>query len=143
LTRALEKETARQTLLDKTIQESQVGREESDDRSQLLAELKEQEETNKALHAELEKYAANDPVLFEQKSNISSIFIFMHVFIYLFIHFTEKDMVYFKEAVNRWTGEASFVLFYLACIKLNSYYRKYLVDSILLCQQLECGSYYV
>jgi hypothetical protein len=87
LTRALEKETTRQTLLDKAIQESQVGREESNDRSQLLAELKEQEETNKALHAELEKYAANDPVLFEQKSNIAHIYIYacIHLFIYLFI----------------------------------------------------------
>ncbi|KAI7892426.1 meiotic nuclear division protein 1 [Mucor mucedo] len=76
------KEMERKARLEALMEEAQVGREPSDERTQVLNALEEQQETTKALHAELKKYQDNDPVLFEAK---------------------EKGARIAKEAANRWT----------------------------------------
>lgn len=49
------------------IKEAQAGREPSDERTELLNQLEEQQAINKSLHTELKKYQDNDPILFEAK----------------------------------------------------------------------------
>ena len=76
-------ETKRSVLTDK-IAEAQVGREESDERTQLLKQLEAGKEEKKQLAAELESHRTCDPERIKE---------------------LRGETVVAKEAANRWTGE--------------------------------------
>ncbi|KAI8641927.1 meiotic nuclear division protein 1 [Parasitella parasitica] len=76
------KQEERKKKLDDCIKEAADDRQESVERSQLLAELKQEQDLSKELQLELHKYAENDPELYHKKEKASQIA---------------------KEAANRWT----------------------------------------
>ena len=78
----LQKETERKTKLTQSIEESKSGREDSQERAELLQKLKEQQALSKELNQELKKYQDNDPVAYKEKV---------------------KSVAIAKEAANRWT----------------------------------------
>lgn len=63
----MDKETHRKDRLQKQIDQAKQGREETDEREQLLSQLKELRNQSKELNSELQKYKENDPVLFQKK----------------------------------------------------------------------------
>ncbi|KAI9323886.1 Mnd1 family-domain-containing protein [Dichotomocladium elegans] len=69
-------------LLKNQIQEAQRGREPSEERDQVLAELAAAESEQKTLQSELQQYIENDPEIYKAK---------------------EKAISIAKEAANRWT----------------------------------------
>lgn len=82
LAKALEESEKKRVSLEKTVAKSTVGKEESDDRTQLLQTLAEKESENSRLDAELERYRECDPEVLEGM---------------------KAETLVAKEATNRWT----------------------------------------
>ncbi|CEP11690.1 hypothetical protein [Parasitella parasitica] len=82
LSQNVDNQKERKNILEKSIKEASRDRQESEERSQLLTELKQEQSLTKELQLELQKYAENDPEIYHKKQKASEIA---------------------KEAANRWT----------------------------------------
>ncbi|XP_791291.2 meiotic nuclear division protein 1 homolog isoform X1 [Strongylocentrotus purpuratus] len=82
LTKALDESEKKRIALEKTAAKSTVGKEESDERGELLKVLSEKETDNGRLDAELERFRECDPEVIEE---------------------VKAEAAVAKEATNRWT----------------------------------------
>ncbi|XP_072163372.1 meiotic nuclear division protein 1 homolog [Diadema setosum] len=82
LTSQLEESEKKRKMLEKTAAKATVGKEESDDRTKLLATLSEKESENSRLDAELARYRECDPEVLEE---------------------VKQQTLVAKDASNRWT----------------------------------------